>query len=69
MISSFMRYCILSSVTASGCISTSRSISVFPRPAFSAAMLFTVGGNWQWSPASTTRPARRMGIQQAASKA
>ena len=45
MMSSFMRYCILSSVTASGCVSTNRSMSVRPSPAFSAAMLFTVGGS------------------------
>ncbi len=45
MISSFMRYCIFSSVTTSGLFSTMRSISVLPSPAFRAAMLFTVGGS------------------------
>ena len=45
MISSFMRYCIFSSVTTSGLFSTIRSMSVLPSPAFKAAKLFTVGGN------------------------
>ena len=69
MISSFMRYCIFSSVTTRGWFSTMRSMSVLPSPAFRAAMLFTVGGSWQWSPARMTRDTRRMGIQQAASSA
>ena len=69
MICSFMRYCTFSSVTTSGLFSTMRSMSVLPKPARRAAILFTVGGNWQWSPANTTREALRMGIQQAASSA
>ncbi|EJX00912.1 hypothetical protein EVA_10981 [gut metagenome] len=42
---------------------------VLSSPPLSAAMLFTVGGNWQWSPASITREVRRMAIQHAASRA
>ena len=64
-----MRYWVFKSVTTSGLFSTIRSISVFPKPAFKAAMLFTVGGSWQWSPANITLEARLMGIQQAASSA
>ncbi len=45
MMASFMRYCMRSSVTASGLFFTMRSMSVVPSPAFSAAMLFTVGGS------------------------
>ena len=64
-----MRYCTFSSVTTSGLFSTMRSISVLPNPPRKAAMLFTVGGSWQWSPARMTLEALRMAIQQAASSA
>ena len=33
----------------------SRSKRLTPKPAAAASRLTTVGGNWQWSPASTTR--------------
>ena len=69
MMASFMRYCTLSRVTTLGWVAVTRSMSVTPSPAFRAARLFTVGGNWQWSPANITRETRRNGIQQAASKA
>ena len=50
-----MRYCIRSSVTASGLLSTMRSISVLPSPPFRAAMLFTVNGSLTYQNSTSNR--------------
>ncbi len=42
----------------------SRSKRLVAKPSAAASRLTTVGGNWQWSPANTSRSHRRMGIQQ-----
>ena len=64
-----MRYCIVSSLTAAGCVTASCSGIVMPKPPCNASEHFTVGGNCLWSPAKTTRSALSMAIQHAASSA
>ncbi len=62
---SCMRYCTFSRrVTCSPYSATRRSSRLTPKPSRAASADRTVGGSWQWSPASTTRPLRSSGTQQ-----